>query len=268
MNIKKIIQEELGTELEKYGFKYRKYESYCWPYEREINGIRQEIMVARDRFEKGYIKVMFFTNAYGQTIKEFKNFVPEEGARHWDYWGYENEEELREILREFKRLILTYGLDFLEEISKPTTDAIPTKEANEYLYGNHQAIFEEYRIKFGTVNKTPEEVIDLIYQKLDEKLDEPFNELEDIFIGLAALYGHTICWGDKGIWTWDQLEDACYIENILGSCKKLPPLNLIIAVWDMKRKDRKYKNSLLRTHYETALIYYYRDHPEEIEDDE
>lgn len=66
-----------------------------------------------------------------------------EGAKHWEFWGFENEEELREILREFKRLIFTYGLDFLETISKPATDAVPTREKQRYLYQHHQELCDE-----------------------------------------------------------------------------------------------------------------------------
>ena len=65
MTIKKIIQEELGKTLEEHGFKFTKAEPCFWPYEREKDGIRQEIVVARDRYEKGYIKMIFSTNAYG-----------------------------------------------------------------------------------------------------------------------------------------------------------------------------------------------------------
>ena len=46
------------------------------------DGIHQEILVARDRYEKGYIKMIFSTNAYGQQPKEFRDFVPEEGAKN------------------------------------------------------------------------------------------------------------------------------------------------------------------------------------------
>lgn len=143
MNMKKIIQEELGQELENIGFHYVPGERLFWPYEREKDGIRQEIMIARDRYEKRYIRVIFETNAYGQSPKEFCDFVPEEGAKHWEFWGFENEEELREILREFKRLIFTYGLDFLEMISKPATDAVPTREKQRYLYQHHQELCDE-----------------------------------------------------------------------------------------------------------------------------
>lgn len=65
MNMKKIIQEELGQELENIGFHYVPGERLFWPYEREKDGIRQEIMIARDRYEKRYIRVIFETNAYG-----------------------------------------------------------------------------------------------------------------------------------------------------------------------------------------------------------
>lgn len=192
MIIKKIVQEELGEELYKHGFHCAKGEPFFWTYEREKKGIHQEIIVAQDRFEKGYLKVIFSSDAYGQRPKEFRDFVPEEGAKHWDYWKYNNEEELRKVLQEFKRLIQAYGYDFLEKIGKPATDAIPTKEANRYLYLHHHELWKEYEVKMNTEKKEVEQVIDMIYQKLDELLDEPFKQVEDILLGLAALYGHTI----------------------------------------------------------------------------
>ena len=251
MTIKKVIQEELGKVLEEQGFKFTKAEPCFWPYEREKDGVHQEIMVARDRYEKGYIKVIFATNAYGQRPKEFRDFVPEEGAKKWDYWGYGNEEELREVLREFKRLILEYGLDFIEEISKPATDAIPTEKSNRYLLQHHQELCKEYQKRLDVEGKEAKEVINKIYQKLEKILDEPFSQIEDILIGLAALYGHAICWGDKGKWIWDEQRRGCCIEKILETREDMLmlPLNLIIEVWDYMRKHREYKSDILYRKY-------------------
>ena len=268
MTIKKVIQEELGKVLEEQGFKFTKAEPCFWPYEREKNGVHQEIMVARDRYEKGYIKVIFATNAYGQRPKEFRDFVPEEGAKKWDYWGYGNEEELREVLREFKRLILEYGLDFIEEISKPATDAIPTEESNRYLLQHHQELYDEYQKTVKAEGKDAREVIKIVYQKLKEMLDMPFEQAEKTLIGLSALYGHAICWGNKGRWIWDEQRRACCIEKILETMEDMLPLNLIIEVWDYMRKHREYESKILYRKYNLILIYYYRSHPEEIEDDE
>ena len=187
MTIKRIIQEELGKMLEEHGFKFTKAEPCFWPYEKEKDGIHQEILVARDRYEKGYIKMIFSTSAYGQRPKEFRDFVPEEGAKKWDYWGYENEEELRQILREFKRLILAYGFDFIEEISKPATDAIPTEKTNRYLLERHQDLYIEYQEKLEVRGKDAKEVIDIIYKRLKRMLDEPFGQVENTLIGLHLL---------------------------------------------------------------------------------
>lgn len=271
MTIKRIIQEELGKTLEEHGFKFTKAEPCFWPYEREKDGIHQEILVARDRYEKGYIKMIFSTNAYGQRPKEFRDFVPEEGAKKWDYWGYENEEQLREVLREFKRLILAYGLNFIEEISKPATDAIPTEKANRYLLEHHQNLYIEYQEKLKVEDKEAKEAkeaIITIHEKLKEMLDEPFSKVEDALIGLAALYGHIISWINRGEWIWDEQERACSIERILGTKEDIQPLNVMVLVWDYMRKHRNVEGSILMRKYELILIYYYRKHPEEIEYDD
>ncbi|MEY8265213.1 hypothetical protein AALA79_02355 [Lachnospiraceae bacterium 64-25] len=270
MTIKKIIQEELGKTLEEHGFKFTKAEPCFWPYEREKDGIRQEIVVARDRYEKGYIKMIFSTSAYGQRPKEFRDFVPEEGAKKWDYWGYESEVELRKVLREFKRLMLAYGFSFIEKMSEPSTDAIPTEEANRYLLEHHQELYIKYQKKLQVEEKEAGEVIDIIYEKLKEILNQSFSQVENLLIGLSALYGHTIIWGNKGEWNWDEKESACCIDKILGTREDIQPLNFVITVWDYmrKRKRKEIEDNVLGRRYERILIYYYRDHPEEIEYDD
>ena len=263
MNMKKIIQEELGQELENIGFHYVSGERLFWPYERKKDGIRQEIMIARDRYERRYIRVIFETNAYGQRPKEFRHFVPEEGAKHWEFWGFENEEELREILREFKRLIFTYGLDFLETISKPATDAVPTREKQRYLYEHHQELYEKYQEELGTEGKGAEEVINILNQKIEEILDKPYTEVEDVLMGFAALYGHTICWGENGEWIWSEETGRCEIDKILGTKVNEYVLNLVTGEWDYWRKHRDKKTRGLTGQYKSIATHYYIAHPEE-----
>ena len=263
MNMKKIIHEELGQELENIGFHYVSGERLFWPYEREKDGIKQEIMVARDRYEKGYIKIIFHTNAYMQKPREFSDFVPEEGAKHWDFWGFDNEEELRDVLKEFKRLIFTYGLDFLETISKPETDAVPTREKQRYLYEHHQELHEQYQKEMKTAGKSAEEVIEVIYQKMEETLDKPYAEVEDLLMGFAALYGHTICWGDRGDWVWNEERGICQIDKVLGTWVEEDILNLVVYEWDYWRKHRDKKAEALIGQYEMIIRNYYIKHPEE-----
>ncbi|MBO5032995.1 MAG: hypothetical protein J6D08_14155 [Lachnospiraceae bacterium] len=267
MKVTKIIEEELGQELEKVGFQPAFQERYVWPYEREKDGVKQTITVITDRYEKRYLRVLFDTNAYGQKTREFRDFVPEEGAEHWEFWGYKNEEELRTILREFKRLIVSYGMDFLDSISKPATDAIPTEELERYLYLNHESLYEEYSAMLQTQGKSAEEVIEVIYQTIEQNLNQPFENVKDLLVGLTALYGHTISWGDKGKWVWDEGKKWCRLKEILGTKKEECLLRYMFSTWDYWRKHKKIGRGLF-DRYETILVYYYRDHPEEIEYDE
>ena len=269
MKVTKIIEEELGQELEKVGFQPAFRERYVWPYEREKDGVKQTITVITDRYEKRYIRVLFDTNAYGQKTREFRDFVPEEGAEHWEFWGYKNEEELRTILREFKRLIVTYGMDFLDSISKPATDAVPTEELERYLYLNHESLYEEYSAMLQTQGKSAEEVIEIIHQTMVQNLDKPFQDVKELLVGLTALYGHTISWGDKAKWVWDEGIKRCLLEEVLGirAVEVELILGYVISLWDAWRKHRQIGRELF-DRYEVILIYYYEDHPEEIEYDE
>lgn len=266
MNMKKIIHEELGQELENIGFHYGPPERLFWTYEREKDGIKQEILLARDRYFKGQIRVFFQTSAYGrQKPKQFRHFVPEEGAKQWDVWQFNNEEELRKVLKEFKRLIFTYGLDFLESISKPTTDAIPTEEKQRYLYMHHQELYEQWQKELETGGKSAEEVIDIIFQKMEKTLDKPYAEVEDMLMGLAALYGHTICWGDRGEWiwlVWNQRE-FCQIKKVLGTWVNVNVLYLVTSTWDHLREHRDKKKNYLLDEYREIMRDYYIKHPEE-----
>ena len=81
-------------------------------------------------------------------------------------WWYKSEEQLRIILKEFKSLLFMYGLNFLETISKPTTEAVPTEEMGQYLYQNHQKLYKEYSLKLQTQGKSAEEVIEIINQTM------------------------------------------------------------------------------------------------------
>ena len=264
MNIIKIVEEELGQELQKAGFQLANEEKGVWTYERVKNGVKQVITVITSRYSSKKIKVLFDTNAYGQNTKEFYNFVPEEDVKNREFWGYKNEEELRNILREFRRLIVTYGFDFLETISKPTTDAVPTEEMERYLYLNHQKLYEEYSEQLHTQEKSVEEVIEIIYQVIEQNGDEPFENVKDLLIGLTALYGHTICWGDKGNWAWKGKVQRCWLTDILGTDEQTPLLSFVFSAWDSWREDRRRGDTLFYI-YRTTLVYYYRMHPEKKE---
>lgn len=229
MRYKKIIQEILGTELEKRGFTYMPNTS--WSYERVKDKVWQSISVVCERYCKGYIKMVFMTNAYGQKAKELDDFVPEQLP---EYWHYETEEELRKIIEQFKEWTLTYGLSELEKISVPTTEARPKPETNRYLYEHHRELYEEYKEKLCENCDSWEDVVRVVQNEIKKTWDQPFCEVEDMLVGLAALYAYALNRGEEGEWKWDVKMNACSLHGVLGTYMNILPLFDIVNAWSNK----------------------------------
>jgi hypothetical protein len=245
MRYKKMIQEILGTELEKQGFTYMPNSS--WSYERVKDQVWQSVSVVRERYCKGYIRMVFMTNAYGQKPKGLDDFVP---GQLPEYWHYETEEELREIIEQFREWTLTYGLDMLEKMSVPTTEARPKPETNRYLYEHHRELYEEYKEKLCKGSDSWEAVVKAVQDKIEETWDEPFSEVEEMLIGLAALYAYALNEGEEGEWKWHDKANVCILDNLRGTFVQIFPLLDIITAWKGKNL------SILSNRQENILIYY------------
>lgn len=241
MKYKKIIQEIIGTELEKQGFTY--VPNTSWSYERVKDQVWQNISVVRERYCKGYIRMVFMTNANGQKPKGLDDFVPDQLP---EYWHYETEEELRKIIEQFKDWTLTYGLKELEKMSVPTTEARPKPETNRYLYEHHRGLYKEYK-----ESDSWEAVVKAIQDKIEETWDQPFSEVEEILIGLAALYAYALNRGAEGEWGWDEKMNLCGIHHVLGTYASIYPLLAIISAWSNKNTyGLSYEQKIILIFYE------------------
>ena len=95
---------------------------------------------------------------------------------------------------------------------------------------------------------------------MEQTLDEPFENVKDLLVGLAALYGHTVSWGGTGTvgyeWKQELLAEECIRQSI-------PLLRSIIPEWNHMRKYRCRSSTGLLYDYKIILIFYYNEHPEE-----
>ena len=229
MQYKKLIQEIIGTELEKYGF--APMPDTSWGYDRVVDNVWQSIVVLRERFCSGYIRMIFMTNAYGQKIKGLDDFVPGELP---EYWHYETERELRSILEQFRDWTLAYGLDELKKMSIPTVEARPKPETNRYLYENHSELYEKYKKMLCENCTSWDEVIEAVQDRIKKMWELPFNEAEDVLIGLSALYAYALNEGKEGEWVWNEKANACTVDNVFDTFVSVYPLQDIISSWRNK----------------------------------
>lgn len=232
MNRKNIIQEIMGNELEHIGFIYQEGDNRSWTYKRNNDGVIQYITVFIQRYTKNFLTMQFSTNAYGQKSLELEDIIP--GVLQ-ESWKYENEEEFREIIGMFKEWTFIYGLDVLEKISVPVTDERPKFQTNRYLYENHYELNEKYRRLWKYEGMNIVETAFSLQDKMSELKKKPFNEIEEMLVGFSAVFGHSINFYEKGIWTWDEEYQICQIINAGESGINLIPLNITIGIYKNKK---------------------------------
>lgn len=163
-----------------------------------------------------------------------------------------NKEKLiKEIIGE---AVKDYGFEIFEKISRPTTEARPKKETYWKVYSENRELEEKYRKMYGLedtefTRKMMQRISDII---LSTK-DQDFKEVEEMLVGLAAVYGNQIIRKCGGEWKWYDEPKSCLIVNIHGT-KSTNPLNDIIWYWN--RKEENINNLLIpfrRLPYDTVI---------------
>lgn len=232
---KKIIQEIMGKELEELGFKYMSGNSQFWSYVRHKDEIRQEIRVCHERFTRNYAKMYFFTNISGQ--KELEDFVP--GILQ-ESWKYETEEEFGAIIEQFKEWTFTYGLEELEKMSVHTTEVRPKPETNRYLYDHHEELNREYLKKLGVEESDTIGILFALQDRIEELKSQPFEEVEQELIGLAAVTGHCMSLYGIGEWLWEEEYLVCKVIGLGGGSEIIAPLAKTIASYKGTKPDNSF----------------------------
>ncbi len=238
MNVTKNVKDVVGKFLEENGFVYHK-DVNIWHYERKKGETSQNIVIQRHRYFAGYIKAIFYTDAYGQRMREFKDFVPDMQNPFQEFWEYETDKELKEILYQFVDWIRKHGFELLESISVPTTEIRPKRETNLYLYQNHNKIYERYKKEWKLDCMNGEEVIQVIWENIGKLYDKKFSEIEKNLVEFAAIYGYTLFIDGIGEWIWDEEKETCFVYKAGGMKARISPLEGIILSYRLKENAIK-----------------------------
>ena len=239
MDKEKWIKQIIGEAVKEHGFEkfIHSVDGWTHGYEfvRENGDLRQDISIT---VIDNSIRLEFITNAYGQDHVEVLDMIKSDFVDNGlGFLIFENEEELKEILYLFRDLILQKGFDILEEISKPTTDVRPREETSWKVFSENKELEEKYRKMYGLedtefTRKMMQKISDIIL----EKKDQNFAEVEEMLVGLAAVYGNQIIRKCGGEWRWNDKTKACTIKKIHGK-NSTNPLHDLIWYWDRKEED-------------------------------
>lgn len=242
MNKAKWVKKIIGEAVEQYGFEYIGYSRDGsigdYTFERRDGDLLQFIMMTTRGNE---IRLEFRTNAYGRFGVEASNLIESRFAHGYEnFLWFQNEDEYKEILYHFRNIILQKGLTILEEESKPTTEIRPKKETYWELYTEHERLNKEYREKFGleeteSSRKLMQKISDIILETKEQQL----SEVEEMLVGLAAVYGDQIIRKQGGEYTWNEDYHTCIIREMQGGSSASPLVD-VIWYWGNKEEDMDY----------------------------
>ncbi len=268
MNKAKWIKKIIGETVTEKGFSYTGCtggSDVGYSFKRRVDGEDEddEIMQIIEIFISlsvigGYdIRLTFCTNAYGVINQEVTNLIPS-GFKKGDlddFLHFENEEELKQILQHFRRIIVEKGEDVFREISKHSTEARPKKKTYRKLYEEHEELNQKYRKLYGMEDtEFTAKLMRRMNQVILEIQDEDFADVEETLIGLAAVYGDQLVRKCGGEWELSEV-GTCMITGIHeGSRAGENPLNSIIFHWRNKRDDYRELLDCFRKHpYDTVI---------------
>ena len=251
MNKAKWIKKIIGETVEEKGFSYagcsRDGCNVWYIFERRVEGEDEDdeitqtidIFVSPDFISGCDIRLTFYTNAYTFSHREVTNLIPSGLKKGYvdEFLHFENEEELKQILQHFRRIIVEKGEEVFREISKHSTEARPKKKTERKLYEEHEELNRKYRVLYNIEDtEFTAKLIRRMSQVILEMQDEEFADVEETLIGLAAVYGNQLVRKCGGEWELTE-NNTCMIEGLQGGSLGMNPLNTIICYWRNKRDD-------------------------------
>lgn len=193
-----LIRSIIGKVLEPEGFQYLEdhIENKGGPDEsfyffRKVTNSKKETIRQMVSIQHAYgtkIYLNLYTSAAGESSYRIPDFVPECDE---DNFSFQTEEEYKEIMNWFVKIMEKYGIPFLERRKEPEISDYYTDDDEKMLYYEHERLLKDLltREKITVEQFDVEEVADYIEKKIEEVKGKPFEEVRILFLELSALFG-------------------------------------------------------------------------------
>ena len=256
MNKTQIIKKIVGEKLKGYGFQYlktdgplrifiREAHGYKRYYDPELDVVKQYVII-QDYSSGGMMTVHFKTDVTSCISGDELNILRELNPNKGDPWfEYANEEEYKEVLMELCKIIIEYGLEFLNQMSVEE-EYIHTKAMAEELYKDHKELDKRFIKKYEFI-ATPRNFTDIEtwFLELREMIiaasEKPYEEVKELFLEMAAFIGERHCELLGAKWFYEEEYKTPYTQRERNAGRGLPTLRYVVGYYrGCKKKEKIY----------------------------
>ena len=166
------------------------------------------------------------------------------------YIAFDSEEEYKEILEYFARIIREKSKEVFDSMELfKEEDGHPGREMHWKLYQEHEELNQKYRKLYGMEDtEFTAKLMRGIMKLIVENRDKKFEEVKELLIGLAAVYGNQLVLKGNGRWEWQEgergLPSHCWVKGIEGGSNAIP-LSDLAFYWRGKRDEAEIVRELL-----------------------
>lgn len=188
----KLLKNTFGAKIKPYGFQYKGFKHRRWTFQFEINNKIREIVVQKD---PGSFQLELNFPCGNHKIGELFGDLKYHSTLH------KNDEELENLLNTLGDHFVKRLIPRLPELCIPECAYQDTKEMHLKLYQEKDKLINQFLLRHQ-INSFYE--TDTIMQKLLQGAewikDKPFEEVENILVEMAAVYGTVIIQNIGGEW--------------------------------------------------------------------
>ena len=232
--VKKIIGEAIAERGFEFAGNFKDGYVHGWSFKRSDGDLIQYITIP---IIDDVIRLGLSTNAPGQRDVFAHRLIESDFSSYNNGLVFDNDTEFKQILELYRDIILEKSPEVFERISKPSSEAAPRKETYLKLYQDHNALNAEYRAKYGLEEtKSTMTLIKKLSETILATTDKKFSEVEDMLVGLAAVYSDQFILKCSGEWEWNDKFNSCIIDKIHGN-RCVNPLVRMINYWKSQRED-------------------------------
>ena len=193
LNKTRIIKTIIGPVLSDLGFKYiRKEYGIVWTFARQVDDVKQQAFIQQHTKDDEEYKLMFWTSAGGNGMREIGNVLPEYEEK--EYWQAGTEEEFTKVMEFFASFIKNNGSEIVEDMLTEKEDSFETRERKQYFKEHRIELAQKYDsiyhiLSIPSAQDQLKKIDEILWDNKDaEDTPEKQEEMYELFLGMAAIF--------------------------------------------------------------------------------